>query len=265
MPARSTLPPALPHAEQAAWPVYPVEPEIKARVTSAMPDLASSLDREVERIWQAALQRTGGRLFNGQVFSADELTPALLTGHMTEFRRIVAQMERPDLYEALHVRPLAVCGSVLARPEASPEEGGIIIGRRAGHSVYQAGYWQTPPAGSVDAGALLPDGSLDLRGQLMKELQEELGILPEAVTECVPLLMIEHPDSHVLDIGHRMVVNLTASQVQETHRFLANDEYDPVLILKLPELEAALRGLGGVLSPPSRAIMQVSHWLGGKI
>lgn len=61
--------------------------------------------------------------------------------------------------------------------------------------------WQLPPAGSVDAEAVRPDGSLDLKGQLFRELREGLGLPADWVTELRPLCLMEHPGSHVLDLG----------------------------------------------------------------
>src|SRR5690348_4333049 len=125
-----------------------------------MPDLPAALEREVERLWQAASARVAaggaGRLFNGRVFSADSITPHLVTGHLTEFRRAVAQMERPELFAELGVRSLAVCGVLQCAD-------GVVVGQRHRAAIYQAGMWQLPPAGSVDAGAVAADGSVDLR------------------------------------------------------------------------------------------------------
>src|ERR1700744_2480986 len=96
--------------------VHEVEAGVRARVTRGMPELSPVLEAEVETLWRGACSRVSaggaGAVFNGRVFSADTIRPALITGHLTEFRRIVAQMERPDLFEQLGVRPLAVCGLV---------------------------------------------------------------------------------------------------------------------------------------------------------
>ena len=139
--------------------------DLVVRVARAMPELPAALDREVERLWQAASQRVAaggaGRMFNGRVFSADTITPHLVTGHLTEFRRVVAQMERPELFAELGVRSLAVCGVLRCA-------GGVVVGRRHRAAIYQAGMWQLPPAGSVDAGAVGEDGVVDLRRQLLE-------------------------------------------------------------------------------------------------
>ena len=148
--------------------VHEVAPDAVARIDRIMPALPPVVDREVEQLWLAASERVaaGG---GGRLFSADRITPHLITGHLTEFRRIVAQMERPEL--GLDVRPLAVCGTLRCAD-------GVVVGRRHRAAIYQAGMWQLPPAGSVDAGAVGADGVVDLRRQLLGELQEELGWRP---------------------------------------------------------------------------------------
>ena len=95
--------------------------------------------------------------------------PRLVTGHLTEYRRVVAQMERPELFAELGVRSFAVCGVLRCA-------GGVVVGRRHRAANYQAGMWQLAPAGSVDAGAVGEDGAVDLRRQLFGELREELGL-----------------------------------------------------------------------------------------
>ena len=151
-----------------------VTPELRLRVTSLEPPLAPELDAMVERHWQDACRHLP--LFNGQVFCADRIGAELIEGHWTEYRRAVAQMAEPALGEVLRIRSLAVCGVLRCRD-------GVAVGRRESASVYQAGLWQLPPAGSVDAGAAEPGGA-SWRRALLDELQEELGIGAAAVTGC---------------------------------------------------------------------------------
>ena len=110
-------------------------------------------------------RRQAGRLFNGRVFSADTITAKHITGHLTEFRRIVAQMEQPGLFADLEVRPLAVCGVLRCA-------GGVVVGRRHRTAIYQAGMWRLAPTGSVDASAVNDDGVVDLRRQRLNRLRE---------------------------------------------------------------------------------------------
>ena len=101
-----------------------------------------------------------------------------------------------------------------------------MVGRRHHAAIYQAGMWQLPPAGSVDAGAVGADGVVDLRRQLLSELQEELGLSADTVSEPRPLCIVEHPGSHVSDLGLALVTNLSAEAVLAAHRASGNAEYE---------------------------------------
>lgn len=228
--------------------VQEVAPDVAVRVVRQMPDLPRALDQEVERLWRAACERVAaggaGRLFNGRVFSVDRFAAELVTGHLTEFRRIVAQMEQPALFPELGVRPLAVCGVLRCAD-------GVVIGRRHRGAMYQAGMWQLPPAGSVDAGAVGADGAIDLRRQLLSELREEVGLSADAVEEPRLLCIVEHPGSHVSDFGLGLVTKLSAEAVLAAHQAGGNDEYEQIRVIAETELPAFLAETGEALVPPA--------------
>jgi len=232
--------------------VHEVAADVAVRIGRSLPALPSVLEREVERLWQAAAHRVAsggaGRLFNGRIFSADVITPQLITGHLTEYRRLVAQMERPELAGELGVRSLATCGVLQCA-------GGVVVGRRHPAAVYQPGMWQLPPAGGVDARAVAEDGSIDLRRQLLIELEEELGLSPDLVEEPRPLCIIEHPGSRVADFGLALVTKASAETVLAAHRNGGNAEYDPVLVVPEAGLAAFLAELGERLVPPAREFL----------
>ena len=105
------------------WRLHRVTASLMVRVTKPMPDLTPPIEAEIDAIWRMEQSRLGNVLFNGRVFSGDVITPELVTGHWTEYRRIVAQLRRPELYEHIRIRPLAV-GGVIQSPD------GFIFGRR---------------------------------------------------------------------------------------------------------------------------------------
>ncbi len=236
----------------ARFTVHEIAPNVRARVVRAMAPLPAAVDVQVEALWQAAIARVAaggaGRLFNGQVFSADRMTPFEITGHMTEFRRIVAQMDDPSLGPALDIRPLAVCGVIRCAD-------GVVMGRRPGGAVYQAGMWQLPPAGSVDRGALRPDGTIDLVGQILVELTEEVGLPADSVGQPVPLCAVEHQGSRVTDLGIGLATPLSGPAVLAAHQARGNGEYDPLIVLQPPALAAFVAEAGDTLVPPAREFL----------
>lgn len=232
------------------WTVHPIEPDVRVRVTRPMAPLSAALEAEIDRLWVAAQARTGNALFNGRVFSADVITPRLICGHWTEFRRIVAQMNRNELHAVLNIRPLAV-GGVIHGPD------GVVFGRRPGRAVYQAGEWQLPPAGSVDRSAERPEGAVDIVSQILAELGEEVGLPPEAIHAIRPLCIVEHArggvGSHVLDLGIGLATHLSAAAIQAAHAASGNAEYAPPLtivpVAELPGFVAAAGELVNIQAP----------------
>jgi hypothetical protein len=235
-------------AAMAPWIVHPVNPDVEVRISGEMPALSPALEARVEAIWTRAAARVAasgaGRLFNGRIFSIDTITPDRIAGHLTEYRRMVAQTEDHALFAELGVRSLAACG-VLRCPA------GIVIGRRRPGVVYQPGMWQLCPAGSVDAGARRPDGTMDYRAQLLTELREELGLDPPLAAEVTPLCVVEHPGSHVSDFGIAVSTMLDAGAILEAHRTRGNGEYDALRIVPVLDLPAFISWAGTSLVPPA--------------
>jgi hypothetical protein len=232
--------------------IHAVRADVAVCVQGVMPTLSPGLDQQVETLWQAAAKRVAvsgaATLFNDRVFSADAITPHTITGHLTEFRRVVAQMEQPGLFGALRVRPLAVCGVLRCAD-------GVVFGRRHGGAVYQAGMWQLPPAGSVDENAVGADGVVDIRRQLRTELWEALGLLADDVGKPVPLCVAEHDDSHVYDLGMALSTHLTGAEVVARHKRRSNAEYPVLRIVPLAELGAFLAAEADAVVTPARAFL----------
>src|SRR5665213_393775 len=178
--------------------VHPIDNGVEVRITRRMPPVSPALDLRIDAIWARAAARVEaggcGRLFNGQVFSIDTISADRITGHLTEYRRLVAQAEEHALFADLGIRSLAACGVLCCLD-------GVVFGRRPSAAIYQPGMWQLCPAGSVDAGVRRPNGTMDYRAQLLTELREELGLEPDAIGAPAPLCIVEHPGSHVCDFG----------------------------------------------------------------
>ncbi len=221
--------------------IHELAPDFQVWVTRPMPPLPASLEREIDRLWAAAQGFTGGKLFNGRIYCADVITPRLICGHWSEYRREVAQIARHDLYAVLGQRSLAV-GGVLRCPQ------GVVFGRRPDRAIYQPGEWQLPPAGTVDGGAGRAEGRVDLLPMLFTELEEELGLLPGDVHSPVPLCLVEHAapgpgggvGSHVLDLGIAIETALDIDALRARHAAAGNDEYAALTVVPLAELPGFL-------------------------
>ena len=206
-------------------------------------------------IWLAERRRRP-KIFNGVIFSADTITPTLITGRWSHYRCLVAQMRAPDLFDALAIRAVAVSG-LLHGP------GGVLLGQRESGAIYHAGLWQLPPAGSLDGATARPDGSVDFRSQLLVEAEEELGLSADVIGEALPICAVEHPGSHVLDIGLSADVTLSPAELLACHARSRDAEYQRIVLVPPDRLAAYVAGLGDRVVPSVPVF--VRHWLAASL
>ena len=103
---------------------------------------------------------------------------------------------------------------------------------------------------------MAPDGTVDLRRQLLTELEEELGLPSDSVDTPRPLCIIEHPGSHVSDLGMAMTTRLDAPAVLAAHRARGNIEYRPLLVVPQAALPDFLAEAGDAVVPPAHEFLK---------
>ena len=241
---------------EAGWRVHDVAAAVEIRVVRDMPELPAAIEAEVAALWDAAQRRAGGRLFNGRVFSADAIAAARIDGHWTEFRRSVAQMQHPALFAALGVRSLAING-VIAGADF------VVFGRRPDDAVYQPGEWQLPPAGSIDPSAEDGAGRIDPLRQVHAELAEELGMPADAVAAARALAIVEHPASHVCDLGIALGTDWTEAAIRAAHAARGNGEYTALELVPRTGLAAFLARHAGRVTGQAPAFLARAGLLRG--
>ncbi len=230
---------------EAGWRSTALRAEVSLAVDGAMPELPPDLEQQVASIW-AAERALRLDLFNGRVFCADRITPDRITGHWTEYRRVLAQMRRPALFDRLGIRALAVNGLIECQD-------GLVLGRRQAGAVYLPGFWQAPPAGNVEMrnGA----SAIDLAGQLLAELHEELGLEPAEARDVRAVAAIEHAETHVVDAGFLLRTPLSFKAVEARRVLAGNQEYDALRVVAPDDVPRLLAGADPMLLPSARILM----------
>ena len=213
------------------------------------PALAADLESEVERLWQAEQRSRGKPLFNGHILSATEVGPARIAGRRVEYRCLVAQRARPELFEALGVRPVAVSG-ILRCPD------GVVFGRRARSSAQDPGLWELVPSGGVDMAGIAEAGLIDIRNQMLTELNEEVGLSAGQVTVSAPFCLIEDHESKVLDIGLALTAPALTADI---HYASSEREYDELAVIPQAGLKHFLEQVGTQLVSVSRMLLSLSR------
>lgn len=139
-------------------------------------------EKELTATWEHERRRCGDYLYNGKVFSALHFDANGMQGCWISYREALAGHRKPALAERLGILPVAVSGMVWAGEH-------LLVGQRAEHLAQFPGHWELAPSGGLD-----PESQrgpeVDFRETLYKELQEETGILPEAIARLHPFALM---------------------------------------------------------------------------
>jgi hypothetical protein len=213
------------------------------------PKLHPSLEAEVEEIWQAELDRRGSTLFNGPIFSLEQISPHAISGRYVEFRLFLAQERQPELFFNLRVQPLAVTG-VLQNAY------GLFFGYRNSAVAVQPECWELIPSGGVDRSALTLDGQLSPAQQILTELWEEVGIPGGSVSAPKLLCFTEDPVHHIFELIWELKTLLHSDAILRAHATLGRSEHSKIKFVRWADLEGFLGQDGDVLLPASRCLLE---------
>ena len=209
------------------WESIPLSPHLRITVHRQRPALSEATEARIEAIWSQAKQARP-RLFNGRIFCADRIEPDCIMGHWTEYRLALAQMMEPLIFGDRPLQQLAVCG-LLQCPE------GVILARRSPSSLYLGGWWQSPPAGTVESRT--DTDTVTLSEQILAEAQEEIGLDEAELTVGSPRLAVIHGRTRIVDIGRPLATSLPFAALERRGRDNANTEYDRIACIPLTELD----------------------------
>ncbi|GBR46407.1 NUDIX hydrolase [Neokomagataea thailandica] len=224
------------------WSVTPLQASLHIAVHETINPLCHTHQEDIAHIWEKKTTQHP-TLYNGRVFCVDRLTSTHIEGHWNEFKNVLAQMTRPDLFAENPLKSLAVVGLFHATD-------GIVIGKRSARSIYLPGYWQGIPAGSVETRDHTT--AINLTEQLQAEAHEELGLTPEEIDIGPPLLACEHPNTHIIDIGVSIHSPLSFRTIEERCKTEGNAEYDALTCLNLMQKTS----FDGLMVPTLRALLE---------
>lgn len=192
--------------------------------------VSPELEQEIEIVWQKE-QKKNENLFNGLIVSATTVSPQIIQGFVCEYRYLIAQRIKPELFDVLQIRPVAVSGLLLCTD-------GIVVGRRGKEVSQNSGFWELVPSGGIDATNIKFNAKVSPVSQIFTELQEEIGVKPNSVLHAKPFCLVEDINSHVIDIGIVLKTSLTKGEVEQHYYNSPSKEYEELCVLNLSELDA---------------------------
>jgi hypothetical protein len=211
---------------------------------------AAAIRNRVDTLWAAALHERGSTLTDGDLFSLLAAIGARLSepliGRFVRYRYYFAQRVDPSLCAELGIRPLAVTGILFCRD-------GLVIGERLSTATQDGGSWELVPAGGIEMCCLLPDGQVDPRLQLEKEIREEIGVEAVDAAAFEPVLAMVEGD--VTDIVFRAEIALSRAQVQSGFARLPAPEHSAIDVIEPKRVGEQLKS-GRRFSASTRALLE---------
>jgi 8-oxo-dGTP pyrophosphatase MutT (NUDIX family) len=195
--------------------------------------LSPGIEKEIARIWDAEKQVSGARLFNGLLFSVQQLSADSVTGSLIEYRIFLAQLRRPELFSELRVQPLAVTG-LLQNQE------GLFFGLRNPGLAQQPGCWELIPAGGIDATTLTNDSRVQPHEQLLRELEEEVGLKQAEVIPPRLVCFSEDLDHHIFELVWELETTRDTKTVMAAQAALDHPEHAEIRCVPWRDLQQFL-------------------------
>ncbi|MSP59278.1 MAG: HAD family phosphatase [Myxococcales bacterium] len=207
--------------------------------------------RQIDATWAAAVSERPG-LRDGEIVA---LTSWRASGdgvhvdaELTHYRRFLAQ--RRGIPVGVH--PLGV--TAVTRLTGRGDDR-LVLGRRASGVTQYPGCWELVPSGGIARRRVATDGSVDVEGQVLEELEEELGVPSEQVMAIVPVGLIEDLDDGVVDLCYRIDVDADEEAVRRG--ILRHLEYIAVELLPPAEVVAFCTGRGEGMVPTVPALIDL--------
>ena len=207
----------------------PISSKFPLKLVGSSPEISPDLEKEIEYLWKTEQERRGKTLVNGSIMSASMASKEGIFGFISEYRHFIAQQARPELFDILNVRPVAVSGLLICAD-------GIVFGRRAGLMTQDSGLWELVPSGGVDTGNITGTKEIKCGPQILLELREEVGIKSELVEKVMPFCFVEDEKSHVIDIGVSLETQLSQDEILKVYELSAKKEYDELRIVRLSDI-----------------------------
>jgi hypothetical protein len=209
-----------------------------------------TLSKEVQAIWEAEQAHRGKDLFNDLLFSVQDFSEKHIVGQFVEYRLLIAQRIKPELYEFLRIRPLAVSGILHC-------SSGIVFGQRHASMTQDAGLWELVPSGGVSCSSGVKEkGCIDINQQLLQELYEETGMTGSQVSSTSPFCLVEDLKTHVIDIGIKIVTSSSADKIYQNHELCNNKEYVDLKTISIPDISTFLTQEKENIVEVSRILLQ---------
>jgi hypothetical protein len=210
--------------------------DLIVQVVDPVPLSSVHLDR-IDQIWRDR----PSHLFDGPAYALVSFSPHLIAVARYSYRVFWSQWQDPVLRREVGLLPIGVRGVVRC-------EGRIAMGRRPQWVGLAPGLLEFAPAGSLDDDHLR-EGVLDYRGQILQELEEEVGATCESARSITPMMLT----------SSEMVADLILAIELDRPPTKKGDEYEELFWVEESDLTHFVEGHAEKMVPLSQQIAQEWH------
>ncbi len=228
---------------------HKVNKDFKVNLLPTDPVIEDDTQAAIDQLWQDALKQKDRILVDGSVLSVSEISSEEITVQRSSYRNFYAQTSEPSLFETLRVRPLA-CSSILRCKD------GLVLARRSNSVFLEPSLWELAPSGTLDSDAVTESGDVDLYGFLLREMQEELGIVDPRLDKSETVGLFEHLVSHGVDVVTEMQVDHTEGAIKDVFKKNRNREYESLEIVPKNHISAFIAEHRGQLVSLTQRLLE---------
>ncbi len=191
---------------------------------SFLPDSKKNL---IQTIWDQEQKKRDGKLHEGAILSAVSYDSTSLVGQFVPYKFFLAQMCDPSLKPDLKIVPVSICGMTLIHED-------VIIAKRAPWVSQFPNCYELAPSGGVR-----PPGrdfnAVDLKAQLLDELEEEIGMGPAHVKSVKFFSLVHDEKADAIELCAEIRLKPSRLILSST------SEYSQVIAVPCQELESFVR------------------------
>jgi hypothetical protein len=209
--------------------IHPFHQNSIIKVGENRQKLNNALEEEIKVIWEKEQACRNNSLFNELLFSVQDFSENHIFGEFVEYRLLIAQRIKPELYEFLRIRPLAVSGLLHS-------SSGIVFGQRHASMTQDSGLWELVPSGGISLSCKDRTYNIDINQQLLREIYEEINLAPSSILTTSPFCLVEDTETHVIDIGNEIVTSLDGNTIIQTHHLSSRAEYTNLKIICIADI-----------------------------
>lgn len=206
-------------------------------------DLEENKKHLIQTIWDEEQKRRNGKLHEGVILSALSYDHKSLHGQFVPYKYYLAQYVNPSLKADLKIVPVALSGMTFMGDD-------LVIAKRADWVTQFANLYELAPSGGVH----LPsgdEGSIDMKQQLLGELQEEIGISEKLVKSVKFFGLLHDTEEDSLELAAE--IRLRSSGLILS----SSSEYPQVMTVPHSELQSFVKEKEGQISLLSLALLKM--------